>query len=414
LQGRGAAAILTLASTAVMATVLSVQDFGMVVLMHTYVVVVRGLFQFKPFEPIVRFGVPFMEDGNQQSLSSLLCLTRIIDVTTSILATLSAILLVSVVSVYLEWDAALAEVAVLYSLVLLLTGTGTAKGVLRLHDRFDALSVQLVVAPVVRFTGVVTAAYFNSDREVFMLVWALALVSGNVYLMIRGHLELRRHKTNAIWSGQSLKSIFSVPGDFWHFSFVVYGQTQLDLINKNTNTLLVGFLLGPGAAGLFRVAKDFANILSTPAVLMRQVLFPELTRAWHTGQGDLKGKAYRISISAGLGGLLLVALSLPLGPYLLELIGDDYSVAALLLTLLLTSASLDLAAAPVRSAAYAVGKAGSVLKIHLLCMVLYLALFVLLAEPMGLTGPGIAGIFASACALVGMLYTIKGVPRTIR
>ena len=130
LQGRGAAAILTLASTAVMATVLSVQDFGMVVLMHTYVVVVRGLFQFKPFEPIVRFGVPFMEDGNQQSLSSLLCLTRIIDVTTSILATLSAILLVSVVSVYLEWDAALAEVAVLYSLVLLLTGTGTAKGIL--------------------------------------------------------------------------------------------------------------------------------------------------------------------------------------------------------------------------------------------------------------------------------------------
>ena len=409
LRGRGAAAVLTLASTAFTATVLSVQDFGMVVLMHTYVVVVRGLFQFKPFEPIVRYGVPFLEDGKSDRLSSLLCLTRFVDVATSLLATVSAILLVSVLSQYLEWDAGLSEVAVWYSLILLATGTGTAKGILRLYDRFDALSVQLVVAPAVRFAGVLVAAFYGADKEIFMLVWALSLVSGNVYLMIRGHMELRRHSTNAIWHGQSLKSIFKVPGDFWHFSAVVYGQTQLDLVTKHTNTLMVGVLLGPGAAGLFRVAKDFANILSTPAVLMRQVLFPELTRAFHTGDGDLKRKAYNMSVSAGLGGLVLVALSLPLGAYLLGWIGAEYSRAALLLTLLLGSASLDLAAAPVRTAAYAMGKAGSVLKIHVLCMALYLFLFVLLADTVGLSGPGIAGIAASACALMGMLYKIRSV-----
>lgn len=380
----------------------------MVVLMHTYVVVVRGLFQFKPFESIVRFGVPFLEDGESGRLASLLCLTRIVDVVTSILATVSAILLVSVLSKFLEWDAALSEVAVWYSLILLVTGTGTAKGILRLHDRFDALSVQLVVAPSIRFVGVLIAAYYDSDIEIFMLVWALALVSGNIYLMIRGHMELRRQQFSKLWQDQNLKRIFSVPGDFWHFSAVVYGQTQLDLITKNTNTLLVGLLLGPGAAGLFRVAKDFANILSTPAVLMRQVLFPELTRAWHTGDGDLERKAYSISVSAGLGGLVLVALSMPFGAYLLGLIGADYSQAALLLTLLLSSASLDLAAAPIRTAAYAMGKAGAVLKLHFLCTGLYLILFVLLAENMGLAGPGAAGIVASACALAGMLMQIRG------
>jgi O-antigen/teichoic acid export membrane protein len=406
LRGRGAAAVLTLAATALMATALSVPDFGTVVLMHTYVVVVRGLLQFKPFEPIVRFGVPFLDDGENRQLSSLLCLTRIVDVATSALAAVLAILLVPVAANYLQWDSELANIAVLYSLVLLFTGTGTAKGVLRIYNRFDALSLQVIVAPVVRLSGVGIAAFLEADRNGYMLAWALALVAGNAYMVLRGHAELRRHLTQSIWHGQHLKSIFEAPGDFWHFSAVVYAQTQIDLVTKHINTLLVGVLLGPGAAGLFRVAKDFANILATPAVLLRQVLFPDLTRAWHKGDANLKRNAYRVAVSAGSGGVVLVALSLPFGEYLLGLIGAEYSQAAPLLSLLLLSAALVLAGAPLRTAAYAIGKAGSVLKINLLCMGLYVVMFVVFATAWGLIGPGVAGIISSGCALLGMLYVV--------
>ena len=378
----------------------------MVVLIHTYVVVVRGLLQFKPFEPIVRFGVPMLDTGETRELSSLLCLTRFVDVTTSILAALVAVLLVPVAAGYLHWDSELTDIAVMYSLVLLFTGTGTAKGVLRIHDRFDALSLQLVVAPLVRLAGVAIAAFLHADRNAFMLAWALALVSGNVYLMLRGHVELRRHLPHSIWHGQRIKTIFEAPGDFWRFSAVVYGQTQTDLVTKHVNTLLAGVLLGPGAAGLFRVAKDFANILATPAVLLRQVLFPDLTRAWHQGDENLKRNTYRIALSAGMGGLVLVALSLPFGEYLLSLIGTEYAQAATLLTLLLMTASLVLAGAPLRTAAYAMGKAGSVLNINLFCMVLYLFMFVEFVNTWGLVGPGVAGIISSACALLAMLNVV--------
>jgi O-antigen/teichoic acid export membrane protein len=406
LRGRGASAVLTLAATALMATALSVQDFGVVVLMHTYVVVVRGLLQFKPFEPIVRFGVPFLDAGNNRQLSSLLCLTRIVDVTSSALAAGLAILLVPVAANYLQWDSELADIAVLYSLVLLFTGTGTAKGVLRIYNRFDALSLQLIVAPVVRLSGVAIAALLEADRNAYMLAWALALVAGNSYMVLRGYGELRRHLSRSIWHGQRWKTVFEVPGDFWHFSAIVYAQTQVDLVTKHINTLLVGVLLGPGAAGLFRVAKDFANILATPAVLLRQVLFPDLTRAWHKGEANLKRNAYRIAVTAGLGGALLVALSLPFGAYLLSLIGAEYAQADTLLSLLLVGAALVLAGAPLRTAAYAIGKAGSVLKINLLCMGLYVVMFFIFATTWGLSGPGIAGIISSSCALLGMLYVV--------
>lgn len=398
--------MLTLSSTALMAATLSVEDFGKVVLMHTYVVVVRGLFQFKPFESIVRFGVPLLDNNETHRLFTLLCLTRIIDVSSSFLATLGAIALIPLVAGYLHWDAQFSQIAMFYSGVLIVTGTGTATGVLRLHNRFDALSIQLIIAPVTRFVGVAAGAYWHANLFVFMFVWALAMVSGNIYLMLRGHLELRRHLSGSIWRDQHLKNIFNVPADFWHFAFVVYGQTQVDLVTKHVNTLLAGIFLGPGAAGLLKVAKDFAKILATPAVLIRQVLFPDLTRAWHQGDDALKGNAYRFSVSAGLGGLVLVVLSIPFGGPLLGLIGAEYAQASLLLTLLLLGASVELCCAPLRSLSYAMGKAGSALKIYLMGMALYLGAFVVLIDVLGIEGPGVAGIISSSAVLIGLLIIV--------
>lgn len=407
MRGRGAAAVLTIASTVIMASVLSPREFGYVVLMHTYVLVIRGVLQFKPFESVVRFGVPFQDAGDRFRLSSLLCLTRIVDVATSVAAALLAMALAPIAAGFIEWDAGMVEIATWYSLVLLVTGTGTAKGVLRLYDRFDALSWQLLVGPLVRFVGVSAAALLGAGMTTYMLVLALALVTANAYLVVRGRLEMRRQMAQSIWKGQSARTIFRAPGDFWRFSLSVYGQTQVDLINKRFNLLLVGALLGPAAAGLFRVAKNFSDVLAIPAVLLRQVLFPDLTRAWHQQDSGFRRNTLRVALSAGLGGFLLTALSVPVGAPLLSLIGAEYTAAAPLLTLLLMSAALELTGAPLRSAAYAMGKAGSVLRLYLFCTVLYLALFVATADIMGLTGPGIAAAAASACAVAGMLLIVR-------
>ena len=410
MRGRGAAAALTIVSTLIMASALTPEAFGYVVLMHTYVLVIRGILQFKPFESVVRFGVPFQDAGNRFRLSSLLCLTRIIDVATSFAAALLGMALAPVAARFIGWDAEMVEIATWYSLILLVTGTGTAKGVLRLYDRFDALSWQLMVAPLVRFIGIVAATLLGAGMKAYMLVLALALISGNVYLVVRGRMEMRRQMEKSIWRGQSPGTIFRAPGDFWLFSLSIYGQTQVDLINKRVNLLLAGVLLGPAAAGLFRVAKNFSDVLSIPAVLLRQVLFPDLTRAWHQQDAGFKRNTFKVALPAGLGGLLLVALSIPFGGPLLALVGEEYAAAATLLTLLLLAAALELTGAPMRSAAYAMGKAGAVLRLHLFCAGLYVTLFLMTAGPLRLTGPGLAAAVASSCAVAGMLLIIRRSP----
>ena len=58
LRGRGIAAVFTLAATALMANALPATEFGLVILLHTYVLAVRGILNFRTYEAMVRFGVP--------------------------------------------------------------------------------------------------------------------------------------------------------------------------------------------------------------------------------------------------------------------------------------------------------------------------------------------------------------------
>ena len=58
LGGRGIAAVFTLLATALMANALEAREFGLVILLHTYVLAVRGILNFRTYEAVVRFGGP--------------------------------------------------------------------------------------------------------------------------------------------------------------------------------------------------------------------------------------------------------------------------------------------------------------------------------------------------------------------
>jgi len=130
------------------------------------------------------------------------------------------------------------------------------------------------------------------------------------------------------------------------------------------------------------------------------VLFPDLTRSFHAEDGGIQSVPFKTAIIAGAAGLAFVVFSLFFGKPLLGIIGEEYVPAATLLSLLLLAASFDLASAPLRAAAYAMGRAGTVLNIHIGGIVTYLAMFFLLTPLTGLTGPGLAAVLASLLALI--------------
>ena len=407
LRGRGIAGIFNLAATALMAHVLSASEFGLVVLLHSYVLAVRGILNFRTYEAIVRFGVPLHENGDNTGLKKLFRTTTLIDLTSAIAATVLGVSAASFAGGYPHWDAQMISLAGLYSLVMLTTVSNTPNGILRIYDRFDALSIFYTVGPAIRFTGVVIAWYLDAGMKVFIAVWAAAFVLENTWLFIRGHMEFKKHASDRFWSGGSWKDLKKTSREFRQFIMVIYWQTNIDLLPKHLSVLLAGSLLGPAAAGMFRLARDFSTVLTKPAMMLHEVLFPDMARIIHTNAGGFRKLAIRAVLTAGAGGLLLVALSIPAAGPILGIIGPEYTVAASLLTLMLLAATFELAASPLRAAAYAMGRVTGVLRIHLLGILVYLGLFYLLTPIMGLTGPGVAAGIGALLTLSLMLVLVR-------
>ncbi len=407
LRGRGIAALFTLAATALMAHALPATEFGLVILLHTYVLAVRGVLNFRTYEAIVRFGVPLHENKDNEGLKHLFRKTTLIDMASALAATMAGVAAASTAGGFLHWDEQMTSMAGLYSLILLTTIINTPNGILRLYDRFDALSVFYTVGPSIRISGVLVAWYLNSGMEVFIAVWASAFVVENCWLMMRGHMERKKHIDGTIWKTGHETQLQDTTGEFRRFIMVVYWQTNIDLLPKHISVLLAGSLLGPAAAGMFRLARDFSSILTKPAMMLREVLFPDLTRILHTKAEGFYELGIRAVKVAGAAGLVLVLLSIPAAAPILGVIGAEYTQAATLLTLMLIAATFELASSPLRAAAYAMGKVSQVLRIYLLSVSVYLGLFYLLTPALGLTGPGLAAITGSLLILLLMLPLVR-------
>ena len=407
LRGRGIAAICNTVALALMAHSLTPVEFGLVVLLHTYILAIRGFLNFRTFEAIVKYGVPLHENGDNDGLRKLLRITTSVDVMSSILATLLGVFAASFTGKFLHWDAQMVTVASVYSLIMLTTATGTPNGVLRIYDRFDVLSVWYTISPAIRLFGVVIAWSLDAQMLVYIGIWAAAFLFENCWIYLRGHKEVHQHMSESIWRGFQSRELLETSPEFRSFLGVIYWQTNVDMFPKHLAVLLAGSLLGPAGAGMFRLANDFSTILSKPGLMLREVLFPDLSRMLHNKEPGFYELGLRAVKIAGASGLLLVILSIPLGAPILGIIGSDYTSAAPLLTLMLLAATFELAGSPLRAAAYALGGANSVLWIYALSSVVYLGLFYVFTIPLGLNGPGIAACIGGALTLVRLLFLVR-------
>jgi len=413
LRGRGVAAVLEVLTVALLARSLTPADFGQVVLIQTYVQMIKGLFNFRLFESVVRYGLPAFEAKRDLPFRRLLGLTLSIDIATSAVSFVVAIVAVPLAVRLFEWDDSLVSAAMIFSITLLASGIGTPKGLLRMFDRFDVLGVQLMISPVLRLLGVIAVSLTTADIKWFIVVLAIGTMVGNIYLIARGWMEFGRRVGGSVFSGPSLKGWRDDFPSLRGFLAVVYAQSNLDNLPKNVSTMLAGTLLSPAAAGMLRIARESTKILSKPGALLQQVLFPNLVRLWHQRTPNFRFILVRAILVSGLFGLVFVFASVFGGGLILtRALGPDYAAAAPLMSLMLLSATIELVVFMLRTGGYAMGLAARILWLHLISAVLYLTAFVTLTPSLGLIGPGLAACFSATVTLAGIALLVnKGIQR---
>ncbi len=406
LSGRATNGILGLAMLSLAARGLGLEQFGVFVLMTTYIQVIMALATFQSWQAVIRYGAICMESKNIAAFQALIKFTALLDVAGVIVGAAIGWFGAPLVGPYVGWDPEMIRNAQWFSLQLLSLVLATPTGLLRLFDRFDLLSVQAVVTPLVRLIGVGIAVLTGAPFWAYLAAWFVASIAGGVVLIFIGWREGARR---GLLEGMtfSLRGITAPHGGIWKFSIFSNLHSSLQIVTAQASTFLVGALAGPAAAGLFKIGRDVATAISKPAELLNQSIYPEFARIGSRGDWrDFKALIRRGAAVAASGGGAMLVLSLVAGQlFITTFFGHDFDAAFIPLVLMVATAGLTLCGFPMEPALYAMGRPSIPLRIEtfVVCVV-YLPTLILLTKSMGPTGAAIASLATAATSLLGMSY----------
>ncbi len=409
LSRRAVAALMGLAYLALAAKALGPETFGALVLVHAYVVVISRVTSFQSWQAVVRYGADCLAPERRTDLQGLLTFSLWLDVGSSAIGAAIAVTAMPWVGPQLGLGPDVVAMAQLYAVLALFMLRAVPNGVLRLFDRFDLLANIQLVSPTVRLTGVVLAFASGAGLWAFLLTWFVASLAANLSLMAYAWRELARQRMLAGFRPRLRGLIAPHPG-LWRFIWTSNLHTTLALVKTHATTLAVGWVLGPAAAGIFKIAAEFANLLVKPTALLNQTVYPELAKLASSGDsariGGIVRRAGLVTAAGATGVVLLTAL---LGQPILTLtVGSAFLEAYPVMILLVLGAALGLGGFALDPAMFVLGRPDIPLRINVCVTLLYFPGFLLLLHLLGTVGGGIAMVgAATATLIVSTIATVR-------
>lgn len=404
LSGRAANGLLGLATLSLMAHGLGAGNFGIVVLVQTYILVISGLATFQSWQALIRYGAISLKAGDTAGFQNLLKFTLALDAGGALVGVLVGWFGAPLIGPYVHWDADVVFWVQLFSVQILFSVMATPTGILRLFDRFDLLTAQASITPLLRLVGCAVAALLDAPLWGYLAAWFAAGVIGGVALIVLGVREAARRELlkDMTWS---LKGLTHGHESIWRFSIISNFHSSLQLVMGHMAVFLVGFVAGPAAAGLYKVGKDVSTALTKPAEMLNQSIYPEFAKLGsHAGWSDFPRLILRGGVlGGGAGVLLLIICALAGQSFLILAFGAEFAAAYAVLLLLVATATLTVAGFPMDPALYAMGRPGIPLQVNAVSVFgIFLPLIFILGQRYGATGAGLAALASSIAVFAAM------------
>ena len=331
--GKVAGAVLHLASIAITARVLDLNEFGLLMLFRSLAQGLAAVAKFQSWQAMVHFGAASYETSEMGGVRALWIRLASIDFVVGFAAmALGGVLAFSAGEV-LSIQPEVAWVAALYCLIVPLQVAGTPTGILRLADRFDLMAWQSLVTPTVRVGGVCIAYLLGAPLWAVVLAWVLSDILGDAFLWVCAIVVAKTK--GIIGAAKQEPSKHTPSGTLWRYLIGTNFNASLQQGALPLLTLVIGGVLGASAAGTYRLAQTLLEAVFAPVELAMRSLFPEISKL-QTATGkrlkDVKrhvgSTLFFVSVPAALvlflGADILVQL----------LAGAEYAGAATLLSIL--------------------------------------------------------------------------------
>ncbi|AKM08913.1 lipopolysaccharide biosynthesis protein [Croceicoccus naphthovorans] len=405
LGGKAGAGVLQLATFALAARGLGFVDFGNFSVLIAQVMLVAGLAAFDTNQAIIRYGVVPIAEGDATRFQNLVKAGTLLDVGAAILAAAAVFLAAPLLGDWMEWDARLIGLAQLMAPLAFTNAIATPKGMLRAFGRFDLLSMHVTVTPLARLAGIALAWATDAPLIAYCLAW---LCAGWVGAMVALWLGWREAKRHGLLTGLTVRfhPRRDVEPGMWQFALLTNLNSSMTLLTNHLAVVVVGAILGPGAAGLTRVAREVCVGIMKPVDLLNQALFPDLSRLVADGAWKrLTKSAVRAGMAGGIIGLAIAIVVYFAGDVLLGIVfGEEFTGAAWILFVMVLSLAIRVFGFPAEPTLMAMGHAGIAFASNFVAVALLIGALFWWLPLIGLNAVGYAFMVMN-CVAAGIAFS---------
>jgi O-antigen/teichoic acid export membrane protein len=300
----------------ILARILGPKPYGLLALVMTYPATVNQVFDSRAWEAATTYLVRYRAEGNAAKAAAVAKLCYLVDASTALLALVVVLVTAPWAARVFLKDTSLSTLVMAFGMTILAgVPAGTSLVLLRVAGRFRLVALQNLLNASLRFVAVLTALFVVGTLQAVVAAYVLAMLAGAVVSVWMGRIGAR-----AVGLG-GLRPIVAARLDLLRgdgrgiaqFLTITNVNGLLKVVQRQGDILLVGYVLGPAAAGFIRLARSFSDLLNVPVAPVYETSYPTFASLWrHRHLAELRRLARRVTqSSAGFG--LVGALALVLG-----------------------------------------------------------------------------------------------------
>jgi len=390
---------------------LGVMLFGALILITSYIKAVSGIAKFQSWQVIVRFGGHGVAHGDPEHFKVATGFAFALDMMSGIGGLLVGAALLPFIGNWVGIPRDYLWLGMLYCTVLPIMSSATPDGVLRVLDRFDLISWSGTVQPISR--AILAGAAFASGASfpVYVAIWYATDLAGNLYIWYLGWRELRRH---GLLEGIRPTLKPSALEGAWRFAINVNLATSVQAVWGPIGRLVVGGLLGPAGAALFRVASTLADSAQKPADLLGKAFYPQVMRMDLTSNKPWKLMLRGTAMIGAIAVVAILALIIGGKPLMTFIFGKEFIGAYEPLVILMAIPFLGIFSFPLTPMLYALGRSDGPLKAKLLGSAVFFVTIAPLAWQWNIIGAAMALVLANVANTAAMMIQLRGEHRRVR
>ena len=387
----------------VTARALGPADYGLLALAYSYGRAVQLLVAFQSWQPLIKYGAELQEAGRHDDYRSLLKFGLLLDVAAAAVAFLVAVGLALAFGPLIGVSKEATLLVLIYSTTLLFQINGFPTAVMRLGGRFWVVAYGSQINTVMRLVLCLIGLLTGAQLLYFVIVWTATQIVGSLVFLILAFIEMRRqgvhHLLSAPLSGMSRRF-----KGLWTFTIGSNIELTVRSSASQFDTLIVGALAGPTAAGFYHIAKRLGRLVAQCGVQVQAVLYPDVARLWaRKDVASFRRAVLQMEILLITFGVAIVAGTwLGIQPLLRWTAGPEFMAAAPLATVQMIAVAMTLGGSAARTALLAMGRQPAILKIVLGATAVFHITALTAIPLMGAMGANIAHVAMGTVWLIAL------------